>query len=174
MCTFNLNVREAGVLVQKFVCLVLFITVCISGCSTKSDPAASNRTSVNTVVEENLPFAQLPVNEIKEIVIIEPDGIDLEPMPKPLATLTEKNEFQAFSEAIKDAVRATGEVVAIGPNYDIVVKYSSSEQRFRYWNSKPLKMITDLEVQKSYFLSEEAINQIDELINKRLTNSVKD
>ncbi|OME80147.1 hypothetical protein BK120_20140 [Paenibacillus sp. FSL A5-0031] len=160
---------------QKLVCIVLFIAVCLSGCSTKSDPAASDRISENTVVEANLPLAQLPVNEIKDIVIIEPDGIDLEQMPKPLATLTEKNEFQAFSDAIKDAVRATGEVVAIGPNYDIsVVKYASSEQRFRYWNSKPLKMITDLEVQKSYFLSEEAINQIDELINKRLTNGVKD
>jgi len=172
--TINLNVREAGVLVQKFVCLILFIAVCISGCSTKSDPAASDTTSENTVVEGNLPMAELSVNEIKEIVIIEPDGIDLEPMPKPLATLTVKNEFQAFSDAIKDAVRATGEVVAIGPNYDIVIKYASSEQRLRYWSRQPLKMITDLDVKKSYFLSEEATKQIDELINKRLTIGVKE
>ncbi|MDQ8739020.1 hypothetical protein [Paenibacillus sp. LHD-38] len=69
-------------------------------------------------------MAELSVDQIKEIAIFEPDGIDLVPMPEPLAVLTEKNEFQAFSDALKNAERTLGEVVAIGPNYDIVIKYA--------------------------------------------------
>lgn len=111
-------------------------------------------------------MAELQVDKIQQITIMESNNGNSELPTKTLAVLVDKNEFHAFSDAIKNAQIATGEVIAIGANYDFVIEFATSQQRFSYWNGKHLKMISDHDAKTSYFLSDEATKQIDLLINE--------
>ncbi|GGD89591.1 hypothetical protein [Paenibacillus nasutitermitis] len=110
-------------------------------------------------------MSELQVDGIQQITIMESNNGNAELQTKALAVLVDKNEFHAFSDAIKHAKLATGNIIAIGADYDFIVEFASSQQRLSYWNGKHLKMISDND-DKNYFLSDDAVKQIDLLIRE--------
>jgi len=117
--------------------------------------------------ESKLPvMPALQVDNIQQISIAGSNNGNEDLPSEKLAVLENSSQFQLFADAIANSPLATGEVISIGANYDFIVESASSQQRFSYWNGKYLKMISDHTTKKSYFLSDEAVQQIDGLLHE--------
>jgi len=117
--------------------------------------------------ESDLPvMPPLQVEDIQRISIASSNNGNEDLPSEKLAVLEKSSQFQLFANAIANSPMATGEIISIGANYDFIVESAAAQHRFSYWNGKYLKMISDHTTQKSYFLSEEAVQQIDGLLQE--------
>jgi len=117
--------------------------------------------------ESDLPvMPALQVEDIQRISIASSNNGNEDLPSEKLAVLENNSQFQLFANAIANSPMATREIISIGANYDFIVESAATEQRFSYWNGKHLKMISDHTTKKSYFLSDEAVQQIDGLLRE--------
>lgn len=109
---------------------------------------------------------KLQAGDIKSIIIMKPDSHDIEQAKNRLGVIENEKDINEFYNAIhNNAELARGDIISIGANLDFVIEYNSSKQHLSYWNHPNLKMIEDHETNIIYFLSNEAIEQINMILH---------
>lgn len=138
-----------------------------------SDEAKNALLELFKVTYGKVPISQ-KLDEINSITVLAPSvgHVDLDLQEKWLGVIEQKDDIGIFYHAINTAQipNEENEIITIGPRYDFVIATDVTKQHFSYWSHPNLKMIYDHDTKLSYFLSKDAIEEIDNILSKIIAN----